>query len=159
MSSDLVELVEQEHFVEFGKKFERLNRWEKKSVVEEVDKKFKPVEEAEKFFELGPSDVNKLALVVAANAVASGLKTSQIRKILNMSGNIYRKARNKKDVSADIAKLRYVLAYVAARHREILPVAEVLDRIIPKLDGENYEKFHDFLQAIVAYHKLLGGRD
>ena len=52
------------------------------------------------------------------------------------------------------------MAYAAARHKnEILPVAEVVDKIIPKLDAKSYERFHDFLQALVAYHRFLGGRE
>ena len=149
--------MEQEYFVEFGKKFKDERR--KHDIANDLYKTFNPEKKAKMFFELSPSEVNKLALVVAAKAVASNLKMSQIRKILNMSTNIQRKARNGKDISADVAKLRYIIAYAAARHREILPVAEVLDKIIPKLDGKNYEKFHELLQAVVAYHKLLGGKD
>lgn len=157
--SKLVDLIDKEDFVEFGKRFEKLDPKRKKDTANEIYRRFNPVEKSEKFFD-PESDVNKLALIVATKATASKLKTTQIRKILNMSNNIYRKTKRKEDISADVAKLRYILAYAAARHKnEILPIAEVVDKIIPKLNTENYEKFHDFLQALVAYHRFLGGRE
>ncbi|AIG97429.1 CRISPR type III-A/MTUBE-associated protein Csm2 [Archaeoglobus fulgidus DSM 8774] len=158
--SKLVDLIDKEDFVEFGKKFEKLDPHRKRDAANEIYRRFDPVKASEKFFDLESSEVNKLALTVAAKATASRLKTTQIRKILNMSNNIYRKAKRKTDISADVAKLRYILAYAAARHKnEILPIAEVVDKIIPKLNAENYERFHDFLQALVAYHRFLGGRE
>jgi len=103
----------------------------------------------------------KLAFAVAVKSVSKGLAMSQIRKILSMSNRIYREARRKTDVSSDIVKLSYILAYAMGRQRrgEIEPVAEVLSKVLPKTDKGNYDRVHTFLQAVVAYHKLLGGRD
>jgi len=161
--SDFVELFEMGDFVSFASKFgERgINRHK---VAEEIYSIFNPSEKSEKFFELDEWERNKFAFVVAVKSVAKGLATSQIRKILSMSAKIYRDFKKKQDISKDVVRLNYTLAYTLGRQRrkEIEPVAEVLSRVLPKLKngGENnYEKVHDFLQAVVAYHKLLGGRD
>ena len=82
-----------------------------------------------------------------------------------MSSAIYRKTRAKtqksdQSIMREISKLNYTLAYTLGRHNELEPLAKVLSKAISKLSNEkDYEKVHDFLQAVVAYHKLLGGRD
>lgn len=162
--SDFVELFERGDFVSFARKFEELEIRKRYNVAEEIYSNFNPSEKSEKFFELDEWERNKFAFVVAVKSVAKGLATSQIRKILSMSAKIYRDFKKKQDISKDVVRLNYTLAYTLGRQRrkEIEPVAEVLSRVLPKLKngGENnYEKVHDFLQAVVAYHKLLGGRD
>jgi len=122
-------------------------------------------EKAERFLELSPDERLKMAFILAAKStVVEGMKTTQIRKILSMSNHIYReiKTRRLTDISAEIAKIRYILAYTASRHKSkrsdpITPILEVSDKILRKLDRENYGIFHEFLQAVVAYHIFLGG--
>ncbi len=159
--SEFLELFEKEDFVEFGRNYQELNWNKKQEIADQIYGKYEPAKKSEKFFELDDWDVNKLAFAVAVKAVSKGLTMSQIRKILSMSNNLYRKARRKTDISSDIVKLSYILAYTMGRQRrgEIEPVAEVLSKVLPKANRENYEKVHSFLQAVVAYHKLLGGRD
>lgn len=132
-----------------------------KKFINEAFEVFK--EKAEQFLDLSPEEQLKMAFILAAKTtVIEGMRTTQIRKILNMSNGIFRgiKTRRLKDISPDIAKMRYILAYTASRHKnQIMPILEVSDKILPKLTVENYEVFHEFLQAIVAYHKFLGGRD
>lgn len=155
----LLELFEKGDFVEFGKNYKNWNN--KEEVAKRIYQVYEPVKKSEKFFDLNEWDVNKLAFAVAVKAVSKGLAMSQIRKILSMSSKLYRKLRRKTDISSDIVKLSYILAYTMGRQRrgEIEPVAEVLSKVLPKTTEENYERVHTFLQAVVAYHKLLGGRD
>lgn len=162
--SDLLELFEKGDFVEFGKKFNEIDWRERSKEVDKIYEKFKPRVKSEVFFDLDEWELNKLAFAVAVKSVTSGLAMSQIRKILGMSNLIYRNSQKKSDISADVVKLSYILAYTVGRQRrgEIEPVAEVLSKAISLLKGRNakdYEKIHTFLQAVVAYHKLLGGRD
>jgi len=157
--NELVEMIEKDDFLEFAEKFGELGRNEKKSLKERLDLK-EILGMARDFESLEPDEVNKLAFEVAVVSVVEDLKTSQIRKILNMSRATYVKAKQRKDdISVDKAKMRYILAYTSSRHRGARLIAEVADKIIPGLNPENYERFHDFLQAVVAYHKLLGGKD
>ncbi len=167
MLEEFVELFESGDFVSFASKFSfaaiesRERREKQNEVAKKIYSKFDPPKIAENFFELDEWERNKLAFAVAVNSVAKGLATSQIRKILNMSAKIYRNFRKKQDISKDVVRLNYTLAYTLGRQKQIEPVAEVLSKVLPQLkNGEkNYEEVHDFLQAVVAYHKLLGGRD
>ena len=102
------------------------------------------------------------------------LKTSQIRKFLaavNTLTNriaVYR-ARNAgaREMSAllgeQVKYLKVKFAYQAGREptvRELGEKAEMakrIDRI--GLDIGEYERFAQFIEALVAYHKFYGGRD
>jgi len=137
-----------------------------RNVINFLNRKYEDFKKiAEKFTELPPDERLKMAFILAAKTtIIEDMRTTQIRKILSMSNMIYRKIRRRKgEISADISKMRYILAYTASRHKgkkdPITPILEVSDKILPKLDSSNYEEFHEFLQAIVAYHKFLGGRD
>ncbi len=175
---DFAELFEKGDFVELGleveKKFKEIDKNYKikpkdkynakhNSVIKNLYEKWNPIEKSEVFFNLSEWDLNKLSFVVAVDSVARGLKTSQIRKILNMSTTIHRKLKIKgadQGIANEITKLSYTLAYSLGRHKEIEPLARVLNKAISKLtDERDYGRIHNFLQAVVAYHKLLGGRD
>lgn len=174
--SDFVELFEMGDFVELGleiynefkridkdKSIPRNKKYKAKynTVIKKLTEKFDPVRKSEDFFNLNDWDINKLSFIIATDSVARSLKTSQIRRILNMSTAIYRKIKEQKSgqsVSREITKLSYTLAYTLGRHKELEPLARVLNKAISKLNDEkDYVKVHDFLQAVVAYHKLLGG--
>ncbi len=174
--ANFVELFERGDFVELGlllkEEFKKIDRdWnirrDKKydakydKFIKRLYEHFNPFKKSEYFFTLDDWDINKLSFVIASDSVARGLKTNQIRKILNMSSAIYRKVREQKEhqkVSREITKLSYTLAYSLGRHRELESLARVLNKALSKLSNtKDYEKVHDFLQAVVAYHKLLGG--
>jgi len=176
--SDFVELFEKGDFVELGleiyrefkkidkdKSIRRNQKYNAKytTIIKKLTEKFDPFKESENFFGLDDRDMNKLSFIVATDSAARGLKTSQLRRILNMSTAIYRKTRAKtqksdQSIIREITKLNYTLAYTLGRHKELEPLAKVLGKAISKLSNEkDYEKVHDFLQAVVAYHKLLGG--
>lgn len=164
----LKELLDEGKLVELGQEIVKLGGGKNDDVKNFINEKFKEFKgKAEQFLDLTPDERLKMAFILAAKTtVVEGMRTTQIRKILNMSNSIYRgiKMRKLEDISSDIAKMRYVLAYTAARHKDrkkdpITPILEVSDKILQKLDEKSYEKFHEFLQAIVAYHIFLGGRD
>jgi len=160
----LDELWNDGKLVELGQMIERIRSKRYRDVAEFINRKFEEFKgKAEQFLNLSPDERLRMAFILAAKTtVVEGMKTTQIRKILSMSNGISRRIKTKKieDISPEIAKMRYILAYTASRHRnQIMPILEVSDKILPKLSVENYETFHEFLQAIVAYHKFLGGRD
>jgi len=109
------------------------------------------------------------AVTVAAYLVAQGLKTNQVRKILEMARTTELKVkRGDLDIKNDIVKMRYLLAYTVgkATGQSKYPLEafhSVLDPMLgtlmesPTKDG--FEKFYDFLQAVVAYHRFFGGRE
>lgn len=115
------------------------------------------------FFEWSSDQMLRNAFVVSGHLVLNGLKTTQIRKVLSLASKINSKLKLKKgeivDVAPDIAKLRFILAYSTARNEEVRPLMEILDKILPVVNKNNFDKFYEFLQAIVAYHRFSGGAD
>jgi len=127
------------------------------------------VEGAKKFNEWGPEERLANAVVVAAYLVAQRLKTNQVRKILEMARTTELKLkRDNVDIKDDIVRMRYLLAYTVGKatghsrypleafHRILDPMLEVL---MNEPTEENFGKFYDFLQAVVAYHRFFGGRE
>ena len=127
------------------------------------------VSEAEKFKDWNPEKRLANAITVAAYLVAQGLKTNQVRKILEMARTTELKVKRGNDnIKENIVKMRYLLAYAVGKankqskysleafHTVLDPMLEVLMR---EPTNENFSKFYDFLQAIVAYHKFFGGKE
>ncbi|RLD93979.1 MAG: type III-A CRISPR-associated protein Csm2 [Aquificota bacterium] len=127
------------------------------------------VRDAGKFKEWSPEKRLANAITVAAYLVAQGLKTNQVRKILEMARTTELKIkRGDGDIKDDIVKMRYLLAYTVGKasgqsrypleafHNVLDPMLEVLMR---EPTNENFGKFYDFLQAVVAYHRFFGGRE
>jgi CRISPR-associated protein Csm2 len=80
----------------------------------------------------------------------TGMTTSQIR-------NIFSEVKKMKFDKYKIELLRPQLAYTAGRHHEVTPLQEVLDEAIKEIDDESdFDRFKDFFEAIVAYHKKWG---
>lgn len=80
-----------------------------------------------------------------------GMTTSQIRNIFSE----VKKMQNYNKYELDL--LRPKLAYTAGRHHEVRYLQEVLDEAIKEVDGdEKFERFKDFFEAIVAYHRKWG---
>lgn len=99
-------------------------------------------------------------------AISEGLKTTQIRKVLERFDKI--EGEYKKDMKkfkrADVIKLKPVLAYTSARNEQSRELVRVLDNSINKIrDGEegfeDFDKICEFLRGVVAYHRLARGGD
>ena len=164
--NELENMVREDRFIDFRNVFRRnsenkefrRNIWQMYNRYSALSKKF---------FDLNPDELNRLAFVVSAACVSRGLAMSQIRKILNLINSIKRnidKSRDKDreyDISKDRMKLKYMLAYITASHQgKIEPFMLIVsDDVIPKLTPDNFPHFYDFVQAMVAYHKFLGGKD
>ena len=80
----------------------------------------------------------------------TGMTTSQIR-------NIFSEVKKMKFDKYKIELLRPQLAYTAGKHHEVAPLQEVLDEAIKGIDDESkFDRFKDFFEAIVAYHRKRG---
>lgn len=82
----------------------------------------------------------------------TGMTTSQIR-------NIFSEVKKMEFDKYKIELLRPKLAYTAGRHlKQVGPLQEVLDDAIKEIDGDKakFERFKDFFEAIVAYHRKWG---
>jgi CRISPR-associated protein Csm2 len=124
------------------------------------------VKDAINFEKWSYDKLTRYAILFAIYLVNNGLNTSQIRKFLEQANRTSLKLRGiykKESIDADIAKMRYMLHYATGRaeRREangISAFTRVLNLMLQKTNENNFNKFYDFLQAVVAYHKYFGGR-
>ncbi|KMW69879.1 hypothetical protein WN50_39770 [Limnoraphis robusta CS-951] len=107
-----------------------------------------------------------------------GLKTNQIRKFLDAVNNIKIKLnleikdKGEKDkgedaailisdcpkIDAELVLLKQKIAYASARQNAVKPLKEVMDAAIDKVqDSEDFERFFQMVESIIAYHKYAGG--
>ncbi len=128
------------------------------------------VNDAKRFNKWRPEERLANAITVAAYLTTAGLRTNQVRKILEMARTMELKIkRSDKDIKSDVIRMRYLLAYTVGKasnrqaqqsleafHSVLNPMLEVL---MSDTSEENFEKFYDFLQAVVAYHKFFGGKE
>ncbi|WP_461863431.1 type III-A CRISPR-associated protein Csm2 [Thermococcus sp.] len=128
----------------------------------------KIVEDAKNFHGWNSENMLANAITVAAYLRSQNLKTNQVRRILEMARTVELKVKKGDNIKKDIMKIRYLLAYtvgkasgqsrypIEAFHNILDPMLEV---IMKDPTPENFGKFYDFLQAVVAYHKFFGGGD
>jgi CRISPR-associated protein Csm2 len=103
-----------------------------------------------------------------------GLKTNQIRKFLDtvnrLKVEIKVQIKNKTidsggiiltdlpKIDAELVLLKQKLAYASARQDAIKPLKEVMDAAIDKVkDSDDFERFFQLIESIIAYHKAAGG--
>jgi len=84
------------------------------------------------------------------------VKTSQIRKIYTEVQKI--RSFNDSDDQMRLHMLRPKLAYAKGRHRNLIDLQEIFDKMIERIKSEEQLKnFKQFFEAILAYHKAFGG--
>jgi len=99
-------------------------------------------------------------LVDKPNYKRNAMSTSQLR---NFFGEVRRIQSNLEENKPAFYMLRPKLAYAAARARnrenKIYTFKEVVDNILLNINPEptEFNNFVNFLEAIVAYHKVNGG--
>jgi CRISPR-associated protein Csm2 len=102
--------------------------------------------------------------------VRKGLKTNQIRKFLDAVKRFkVQKGLNQEDFEKgkdELHILRYQLAYAAARQQKnkdpgpVEPLKKVLEAAIKKVNHlDDFHRFVQLIESIVAYHKAAGGKD
>jgi len=94
--------------------------------------------------------------------LSRNLKTSQIRRIFSEFKKLHTEIKSGKveRIREKVLLLKPRLAYVAGRHAEAKPLTNVLSEGIKKIaDLEDYERFFQLFEAILAYHKYYGGKD
>lgn len=98
----------------------------------------------------------------------TGLKSSQIRNIFAQVRQIEMNWTTEEDNQAyatqsmrDLILLKPKMAYQGERINEVKPLAELLSACIDLIGGDraNFQRFVEFFEAILAYHKAEGGRD
>ncbi len=151
-----------------------LNEWGLNSDEDICSRIFKDYSEGEKLSEFLDGD----KLVVCSYALGKrlagrevGLRTSQLRRfydaIMDVKATINRsrtaaKAAHGPESEFRIAvrKLKPQLANAAARQTPVRPFFNVVNPMLDTIhDLDDFKRFCDFVEAVVAYHKYCGGRD
>ena len=101
------------------------------------------------------------ALVEVAEQVGSRLQRDQLTtsQIRNVFGTV-KMMEMRGFEPHEFVLLKPKLAYAAARHRSVASLKTVLSRAIDEVgnDETKFDRFVDFFEAILAYHKAAGGR-
>jgi len=104
-----------------------------------------------------------------AEELKSGVKTTQIRKFYDKLRSLEQKLEKSKlssqkkeelneQVRIGVLSLKPLLAYAVGRNEKLKGLVDVLNVAIDKVkDYDDFKKFVEFFQTIVAYHKYHGG--
>ncbi len=127
-----------------------MRKMDKENVVEDVKKDLPEILKgnSKKLVE----DAERLGRYLAQRrGKTKEMTTSQIRNIFSEVKGM--REFNKYEMDLLLPKLAYT-----ARHEEVQDLQEVLDEAIRKVenDEEKFERFRDFFEAVVAYHRRYG---
>ncbi|OPZ93755.1 MAG: hypothetical protein BWY73_00139 [candidate division TA06 bacterium ADurb.Bin417] len=83
------------------------------------------------------------------------LSTSQIRKVFDRIQRMDVEGFDRNQLQL----LRPMLAYAAGRNKDgwITDLQKLMEKVIPRVEANNFKNFVNFFEAIVAYHRLHGG--
>ena len=92
------------------------------------------------------SEELKLAVQWAGNLATNDFKMSSLRKIYDMFSS-----------PQNIERIKFILAYEVGRKREFTEFGKFLEGLLnrAKSDYKKVEKIKTFLEAVIAYHKLI----
>ncbi|MEW6492919.1 MAG: type III-A CRISPR-associated protein Csm2, partial [Cyanobacteriota bacterium] len=61
-------------------------------------------------------------------------------------------------IDAALVLLKQKIAYASAKQKAVKPLKEVMDAAIDKVkDSDDFERFFQLVESIIAYHKAAGG--
>lgn len=98
------------------------------------------------------------ALKVAYLCKEKGMTTSQIRHLYQEVQRI-KPNENNENLDYKINQFRYKLAYTVGRHEEVELLQLVAEAALKNVSKENWDCFRHLFEAIVAYHRYLGGKE
>jgi CRISPR-associated protein Csm2 len=125
----------------------------------------------ERFFEASPQDRLDWAVIVATHLKILDLKTNQVRKILDLVRDIHLEFQGEdvrpERISSKLMRMRFILAYSVGKAEKDAEALDALHRVLEPLavklsaspKKEDFGKFYDFVEAIIAYHKFFGGSE
>lgn len=98
----------------------------------------------------------KSAREMAEICKGKGMTTSQVRHLFQEVQNI----AVADDFLYKVSRLRYKFAYTAGRHKQVKPLQEVAEEALKNINNKDQlGRFRDFFEAVVAYHRYLGGKE
>jgi CRISPR-associated protein Csm2 len=95
--------------------------------------------------------------------LATKLKTNQVRKFLDAVNRLKAQPEKEKDfeeIKSGVQLLRPQLAYAAARQKGAVDLQLVMEAAINQInEAEDFTRFVQLTESIIAYHKAAGGKD
>jgi len=130
----------------------------------------------EKFFSTTPQERLDWAIILAFYLKSFDLKTNQVRKILDLAREINIEFKgdhfDEERLRSKLMRMRFILAYSvgkedsrsASKSKKALETLYlVLDPLLlevaESLEGKKFGQVYDFIQAVIAYHRFLGGSE
>ncbi|MHA1785674.1 MAG: type III-A CRISPR-associated protein Csm2 [Candidatus Helarchaeota archaeon] len=165
--NQILDFIKEHDFLGIQELYEKVkndrNRNAEERIKNVIEKEFNKIQKnISKFWDWNEDEkVYNTFLIATYLEKDKGLKTAQIRKILDRFKAIQNKYKLKtQDFNRDeVIRIRPLLAYAAGRNKkQVLPLVKVLDPLILRIEGyPDFNKFFKFIESIVAFHKFLGG--
>ena len=155
---DLKKMLDEGKFIEFADEVKR-NR---KKAADALGDLFNDVQgkiEKSDIQQIEGDDSVTHSCVIGCKIAVDGVSTTKIRKFLDKFNEI--KEKGEKFSVNDVAKLKIYLAYAVGRENKLKEFGKVMEMLLNKVnaDYKNFKIVSQYLEGIVAYHKLAGGKD
>jgi len=128
----------------------------KKTAYEQEDQEIKKIKnEIKNLQNFANLDANKLIEYAKSDKISGDISKTQIRRIFSAVKKIQMEVRRESfDKQKDkIILLKPKLAYAAKKKNEVKHLAEILSECIDTIKNkDDFERFVDFFEAIIAYH-------
>ena len=129
-------------------------------IVKEMEKRIKSFKTGLREYQIKDmvNDTQRLGKILADK-----LKTNQVRKFLDAVNRLKAQPEKEKDfeeIKSGVQLLRPQLAYAAARQKGAVDLQLVMEAAINQInDPEDFTRFVQLTESIIAYHKAAGGKD
>lgn len=130
------------------------------NIVKEMEKRIKSFKTGLREYQIKDmvDETQKLGEKLAKN-----LKTNQVRKFLDAVNRLKAQPEKEKDfkeIKSGVQLLRPQLAYAAARQKGAVDLQLVMEAAINQInEAEDFTRFVQLTESIIAYHKAAGGKD
>ena len=129
-------------------------------IVKEMEKRIKSFKTGLREYQIKEmvNDTQRLGKILATK-----LKTNQVRKFLDAVNRLKAQPEKEKDfeeIKSGVQLLRPQLAYAAARQKGAVDLQLVMEAAINQInEAEDFTRFVQLTESIIAYHKAAGGKD
>lgn len=122
--------------------------------------KYKP--EVKNFENVKSEAEQKAEVENSKNVKSGGEQKAEVENSENVKSGGEQKPEieNFETIKSGVQLLRPQLAYAAARQRGVMDLKQVMEAAIKKInEPEDFDRFVQMTESIIAYHKAAGGKD
>ena len=125
-----------------------------------------------RFSEWDEKEMLRNAAIVAAKAVVDDVRTTQVRRIIEMAKDTHVKLnltqesvgeKIESEIQFAARRMMMLLAYTAGKNKNVSTLTNSLQPILAWLlenpSRENFNRVYEFFEAIISYHRYFGGRE